>query len=268
MIAAMPAIVVLLHGFAGTGHAWDAVSERLDGERYRALAPDIRGHGAAGHERPIGFAECVADVLAAAPERFDLCGYSMGGRLALQVALTAPERVGRLVMVSTTAGIEEEGERARRRAEDVALADEIERSTIEQFAERWLAQPLFASDDAETQARARADILRNDPRSLAAAVRGIGTGAMAPLWDRLGELVGIETVLVTGERDAKFRQLGERMASLIPNARHVEIAGAGHALPRERPAELAALLLAGERRGPSRRPGTAADPAARAHRPG
>ena len=90
MIAAMPAAVVLLHGFAGTGHAWDAVAERLDGESYRALAPDIRGHGSAAGDRPIDFAECAADVLAAAPERFGLCGYSLGGRIALHVALAAP----------------------------------------------------------------------------------------------------------------------------------------------------------------------------------
>jgi 2-succinyl-6-hydroxy-2,4-cyclohexadiene-1-carboxylate synthase len=166
----------------------------------------------------------------------------MGGRLALQLALAAPERIARLVLLSTTAGIEEEADRARRRAADEALANEIEGGTIDQFADRWLAQALFAGDDAETQARARADILRNDPASLAAALRAIGTGAMAPLWDRLGELAGIETLVVTGERDAKFRQIGERMASLIPDARHVEIAGVGHALPRERPEELAALL--------------------------
>ena len=243
MIAAMPAAVVLLHGFAGTGHAWDAVSERLDGESYRALAPDIRGHGAAAHERPIGFAECAADVLAAAPERFDLCGYSMGGRLALHVALAAPERIGRLVLISTPAGIEDDEARARRRADDLALAEEIERGTIERFAERWLAQSLFAEDEAAVHERARKDILRNDPASLAAALRAIGTGAMAPLWNRLGELAGIDTLVVTGERDDKFTPIGARIAELVPGARHLEVPGAGHALPRERPDELAALLM-------------------------
>src|SRR5262245_48007263 len=191
MIAAMPAAVVLLHGFAGTGHAWDAVTERLERESY--LAPDIRGHGRAAGRRPIGFAECSADVLALAPERFALCGYSLGGRLALHVALAAPERISRLVLVSTTAGIDDEQERTQRRADDMALADEIERGTVEQFARRWLAQPIFAGDDQATQERACEDILRNDPRSLAAALRGLSTGAMAPLWDRLGELAGVAT---------------------------------------------------------------------------
>ena len=114
----MPATIVLLHGFAGTGRGWDAVVERLDAERYTALAPDLRGHGAARDRRPVTIEDCVADVLSAAPERFDLCGYSMGGRLALHVALAAPERVGRLVLVSTTAGIEDAAERASRRGSD------------------------------------------------------------------------------------------------------------------------------------------------------
>src|SRR4051812_7660350 len=74
--------VVLLHGFTHTGRSWDPVAERL-AERYRALAPDIRGHGEAGERRPVAVAECVADVAEAVPAGFALAGYSIGGRLAL-----------------------------------------------------------------------------------------------------------------------------------------------------------------------------------------
>ncbi len=239
----MPGTVVFLHGFAGTSRAWDAVAELLDRERYTAVAPDIRGHGAAFALRPISFEDCVADVLARAPERFDLCGYSLGGRLALHVALAAPRRVRRLVLVSTTAGIEEGRARAARRAADRALADELERGTIEQFADRWLAQPLFADDGAEVNAAARADIVRNDPCALAAALRGIGTGAMEPLWQRLGELDPVEeVVVVSGERDEKFSSIAARLAGAVPGARAVTVPGAGHALPRTAPRALAAAI--------------------------
>src|SRR3954451_19402981 len=115
---------VLLHGFGGTHRTWDRVVARLGAERY--LAPDLRGHGAARHVRPITFEACVADVLAAAPERFVLAGYSMGGRLARHVPLAAPARVSRLVLVPTPAGIEDAAERARRRASDEALAGRLE----------------------------------------------------------------------------------------------------------------------------------------------
>lgn len=235
--------LVLLHGFAGTGHAWDGVVAALDAERYTALAPDLRGHGAAAGARPVSFETVAADVLALAPERFALCGYSMGGRIALHVALAAPERVQRLVLVSTTAGIEDERARADRRAADERLAEEIERDGLGAFADRWLAGPLFAGDPPEAQALARADIARNDTGGLAAALRGIGTGAMQPLWDRLAELTTPARVVV-GEHDTKFRALGERLEAALPAADLVVIPDAGHALPRLAPAALAAAVTA------------------------
>jgi 2-succinyl-6-hydroxy-2,4-cyclohexadiene-1-carboxylate synthase len=95
----VPERVVLLHGFGGTRHAWDGVAARLRPERYLPLALDLPGHGTMAGERPITFAGCVAHVLARAPARFALCGYSLGGRVALHVALAAPRRVTRLVLV-------------------------------------------------------------------------------------------------------------------------------------------------------------------------
>src|SRR3954452_18625148 len=95
---AVPETVVLLHGFAGTGRLWDPVVARLDAERYRPLAPDLRGHGTAAARHPISFQGCVEDVLGLVAHPFTLIGYSMGGRIALQAALAAPERVDRLVL--------------------------------------------------------------------------------------------------------------------------------------------------------------------------
>jgi 2-succinyl-6-hydroxy-2,4-cyclohexadiene-1-carboxylate synthase len=233
--------IVLLHGFAGTRRAWDPVLERLDAERYRPLALDLRGHGAARAARPVDLAACVADVAAAAPERFALAGYSLGGRVALHVALAHPARVARLVLVASTAGIEDPAERARRRAADEELAAATERGTIEAFAERWMALPLFAGTPPAARAAWRADLLRNDPRALAAALRGLGTGTMEPLWGRLGELAMPVTVVV-GERDARYGALGERLVGAIPDARLVVVPGAGHGLPREAPAALARAL--------------------------
>ena len=240
-MAGVPTTVVLLHGFAGTRRAWDPVVELLDRERYTPLAPDLRGHGDARDARPVSFEACVADLLAAAPERFVLCGYSMGGRIAQHVALAAPDRVERLVLVATTAGIDDAAERAQRRAADQRLAAFAEGATPEQFADRWAAQPLFAGTPPEAGRLWRADLLRNDPRALAEVLRGVGTGAMAPLWERLPELTMPATVLV-GERDAKFRALGERLAGGLPDAELVVVPGAGHGLPREAPAAIAQSL--------------------------
>jgi 2-succinyl-6-hydroxy-2,4-cyclohexadiene-1-carboxylate synthase len=234
----VPETVVLLHGFSGTHRAWDGVAARLHPQRYRPLALDLPGHGdAAGAKRPITFAGCVEDVLARSPERFPLCGYSLGGRVALHVALAAPERVARLVLVCSTAGIEDPDERAERRLADHRLADELERVPFEDFIERWRTQPLFAEDPPAVGALAREDQRRNRPDALAAVLRGIGTGEMDPLWDRLPELAMPVTVLV-GDRDAKFQELGRRMAELLPDA-ELTIAPGGHGLPLENPAAVA-----------------------------
>ncbi|MGH2903383.1 MAG: alpha/beta fold hydrolase [Solirubrobacteraceae bacterium] len=240
----MPESVVLLHGFSGTHRAWDGVVARFDRERYLPLALDLPGHGAAADgERPITFPGCVAGVLAAGPERFVLCGYSQGGRVALHVALAAPQRVSRLVLVSTSAGIEHAAERAERRRSDQRLADELEsggRAGFDSFIGRWRAQPLFVGEPPEAGRLAREDQLRNRPDALAAALRGIGTGEMEPLWDRLGELRMPVTVLV-GDRDEKFQALGRRMVALLPRAQLV-VASGGHGLPLENPAAVAQTI--------------------------
>jgi 2-succinyl-6-hydroxy-2,4-cyclohexadiene-1-carboxylate synthase len=235
---AVPETLVLLHGFSGTRRAWDGVIARLDGERYRPLALDLPGHGPAGlRDRSITFASCVETILAQAPRRFALCGYSMGGRVALHVALAAPARVTRLTLVSCTPGIEDDAEREARRTSDRRLADELERDPFERFIERWGAQPLFAEDPPEVVERAREDQRRNDPRALAVAIRGIGTGEMTPLWRRLGELA-MPTAVVAGDRDTKFVAIGRRMAPLLAAGELVVLAG-GHRLALENPAELA-----------------------------
>ncbi|MGI8730694.1 MAG: alpha/beta fold hydrolase [Solirubrobacteraceae bacterium] len=233
--------LLLLHGFTQTGHGWDEVVRHLGGETYRPLAPDIRGHGTAGPSRPIDFDACVRDVAGLTTGRFALAGYSMGARIALHVALAEPRRVSRLVLVSTTAGIEDPSARAERRERDEALAQWMQDSTIEQVAERWGSQPLFAGQRPEVAAAARADRLRNEPEHLAAILRGIGTGKMAPLWSRLGELA-MPAVILAGERDRKFVALGGRLAAAMPDAELVVVADAGHALTLEAPAAVAAAI--------------------------
>jgi 2-succinyl-6-hydroxy-2,4-cyclohexadiene-1-carboxylate synthase len=238
--------LVLLHGFGATRRGWDGVVAHLPPERYRPLTLDLPGHGGAADERPITFAGCVAHVLARAPERFTLCGYSLGGRVALHVALAAPEQVRRLVLVSSTAGIEDPAARARRRASDRRLADELHGVPLERFIAHWGSQPLFAEDPADVRELASADQRRNRADGLAAALRGIGTGEMDPLWGSLAELAMPVTVIV-GARDHKFQALGRRMVDSLRDAELVVVPG-GHRLPLESPRAVAqALMSRGQR---------------------
>ena len=138
-------------------------------------------------------------------------------------------------------GLADPAERAARRAADEALAQRIEAIGVEAFACEWGAQPLFAGQPERVAAAAHADRLRNTPEGLAAALRGLGTGAMQPLWDRLPELA-LPVTLVVGERDEKFRAIAERMAARLPAARVVVVDGAGHAAHLEAPQALAHQL--------------------------
>ncbi len=237
----MPEPLLLLHGFTQTGSGWREVIRHLPAERYRPIAPDLRGHGEAGEFRPIDLATCAEDVAGLAGGPFVLAGYSMGGRVALHVALAHPELVLRLVLISTTAGIEDPGDRAWRQETDAALAAWMKTATMEEVADRWAAQPLFEGQPRRAAAMARADRLRNDPVDLAAALRGMGTGVMNPLWWRLGELSMPVTVLA-GERDAKFAVLAQRLADEIPDATLRLVPDAGHALHLEAPAAVAKVI--------------------------
>jgi 2-succinyl-6-hydroxy-2,4-cyclohexadiene-1-carboxylate synthase len=232
--------VVLLHGFTQTRQSWRRTIAALGG-RYRALAPDLPGHGLAAERRPASFAACAAYVRALGGEPFTLVGYSMGGRIALFTALALPGLVERLVLVGASPGIADSAEREERRHADEALAERISSIGVEAFAREWGGQELFAGQPERVAAAAYADRLRNTPSGLAAALRGLGTGVMPPLWDRLGSLA-MPVTLVVGERDAKFRALAGRMAPMIPASRVVVVEGAGHAVQLEAPEAVAAAI--------------------------
>lgn len=232
--------LVLLHGFTHTGRSWDGVAWALR-ERYRPLAPDLRGHGSAGGATPVTLEAVVSDLDRLVPGRFVLAGYSMGGRIALQYALARPARVRRLVLVGATAGIADSTERTARVETDEQLARDIERMPIEAFAARWAGTPVLADQPPKVAERVHADRLRNTPQGLARALRGLGAGALPPVWHRLSELQ-IPVLLVVGERDEKFLKIAQAMADEIASALLEVIPGAGHAVHLERPEAVAAAI--------------------------
>jgi len=236
----MAPAVVLLHGFTHTGASWDPVVSAL-GERYRVLALDIRGHGSASARVPVALAGVLDDVASLAPDRFTLVGYSMGGRIALHAALALPGRLERLVLIGASPGIADPAEREARRRDDDQLADELEEMSIEQFARRWAQTPVLAGQPPDVAAAVHADRLRNDPAGLAAALRGLGTGVLPSLWERLGE-IRVPVALVVGERDEKFRAIAAQMSSGLREAEVILVPGAGHAVHLEAPEAVASAI--------------------------
>ncbi|HJZ47466.1 MAG TPA: 2-succinyl-6-hydroxy-2,4-cyclohexadiene-1-carboxylate synthase [Roseiflexaceae bacterium] len=235
--------LLLLHGFTGGAATWARFVDSF-ALQFRVIAPDLIGHGRSdpppNAERYL-MERCVADLLALLDalqiERVDVLGYSMGGRVALHLAAAARERVGALVLESSSPGIADAAERAARVAADEALAESIERDGLEAFVDRWEHLPLFASQAGlplDVRARLHAQRLRNDPRGLANSLRGMGAGRQLPLWHQLADL-DIPTLLIAGELDAKYRALAGMMMAELPNARMVIVPGTGHAIHLEQP---------------------------------
>jgi 2-succinyl-6-hydroxy-2,4-cyclohexadiene-1-carboxylate synthase len=232
---------VLAHGFTQTARSWDTVEGLLKDARPDAtvVAVDLPGHGDAPPP-PDADLWASADRLVTAGGTGTYVGYSMGGRVALHAALLHPDRVERLVLIGATAGIDDHDERAERRAADERLADHIEDVGVEQFVDEWLTNELFAGlTDATAR---RSDRLRNTPGGLAASLRSTGTGTQEPLWDRLGEIT-VPVLVLVGERDAKFTELGRHLVDGLPRAELVAIPGAGHSVHLEQPDATATAIV-------------------------
>ena len=211
-----------LHGFAGSPRAFARFFPQAD-------MPELPGHGSAPDA--VSWEDALARLEPGG--QIELFGYSMGARLALALALRRPYRVTRLILESGTAGIEEPEERARRKADDEALAASIEASGMERFVELWEQHPTLASL-RPFAAMLRPERLAHRPSGLASALRHLGTGAQPSLWGELGAL-RVPVRLIAGAQDEKFAGIARRMRDLLPSAELVLIPDCGHAPHLERP---------------------------------
>lgn len=243
--------LVMLHGFTGSADAWQVVAPPL-AEKRQVIAFDLLGHGqttAPTDPDRYRMAPAVADLVDLLDQMhiaaFDLLGYSMGGRLALGLALDAPDRVTSLVLESASAGIPDPVERDERRRSDEALAAAIEADGIEAFVDRWERLPLFSTQQRlakRDRQRIREGRLAQRPQGLANSLRGFGQGAQPALHDRLPEFRR-PTVLIVGEHDAKFRQIARDLESRFGWAWSDTAPRAGHAVHLELPSWYVTAVL-------------------------
>lgn len=239
--------LVLLHGFTQGPGSWDALVAGLD-PSLQVVRVTLPGHGPEGRasaKARLAFeaaAAAIADAVAevAGPEPATWFGYSLGGRLALRVALDRPQLVDAMVLLGATAGLEDAADRAARMEMDERLAGGLERKGVERFVDGWLAQALFSR--LSRSAAGVEERRRGTVDGLAAALRLLGAGAQEPVWARLGELT-MPVLLIAGEHDTKFSAIGFRMAAEIgDNAGISFVPGAGHAAHLERPDSVAAIV--------------------------
>jgi 2-succinyl-6-hydroxy-2,4-cyclohexadiene-1-carboxylate synthase len=240
--------VLLLHGFMGSSADWRDVMTAI-GARAFCIALDLPGHGASLKLTPEaytmeGSARAAIRVLGELEvEHPIVAGYSMGGRLALYLALRYPERCAGIFLESASPGLESEKEREARREADESKAKRLESGDFEGFLGDWYRQPLFSSlaYDEKLFRRTIAARRGNDPVELARSLRGMGTGSQPSLW---GELEGIivPTLAVAGGLDEKYVGISSRMAAISPRMESAVIPEAGHNVHDEALAEYVALL--------------------------
>ena len=235
--------VLMLHGFTGSIAAWQGIPQKLSRE-FRVIVVDMIGHGeSSAPADPARYSiPGAVDDLQALLDRLNVeqtavLGYSMGGRVASEMALSAPERVSSLVLESSGVGIDDQDERAHRAASDEALARLIEEQGIEAFVDRWEAVPLFASQcqlPERVRRQQRELRMAQKPVGLANSLRGMGAGMMEPVSDRLHQFT-MPVLYLAGEYDEKYREIGEVICARMPDASYVEIPRAGHTIHLEQP---------------------------------
>jgi 2-succinyl-6-hydroxy-2,4-cyclohexadiene-1-carboxylate synthase len=240
--------ILFLHGFMGSGADWTGAISALD-ERFYCVSPDLPGHGASlglppEHYTVEGTTRALLDLLDDLDiERAGLVGYSMGGRLALDLALRHPELCSSLFLESASPGIEDATEREARRRSDEEKAERLESGDLASFLDDWYRQPLFASlarREGLLQKTIKAR-LRNDPAELARSLRGMGAGSQPSLWGELGGLQA-PVLAVAGILDEKYARISCRTAALNPRVRTAVVPGAGHNVRLEAPEAYLALL--------------------------
>jgi 2-succinyl-6-hydroxy-2,4-cyclohexadiene-1-carboxylate synthase len=229
--------IVLIHGFTQTAASWDAVARDLLAD-LAVVRVELPGHGAEGSARR-DFVDAARAIGAVGGEGVYV-GYSMGGRLALQLARLEPTLVRGLVLLGASPGIADAAERAARRDADELLAAAIKRDGVRTFLTGWLAQPMFAT--VPSDAPGIRDRSKNTAAGLASALRTLGPGTQPYLGDELSELT-MPVLLTAGEFDAKYRAIAEDMATRIgANASTATIPHAGHAALLEQPEAFARVV--------------------------
>ena len=239
--------LVLLHGWGLNLRVWDRLTDTL-AEAFRVIAVDLPGHGLSAWDEEArglaGLASGVDEAISEVSTSHVLLGWSLGGQIALHCAASEPERLERLVLVSTTPrfvaqpdwphGIEPE--LLRRFAEQLATDY---RRTVNDFLE---LQVRGSASGANVLQELRTALLEHGearPEALTAGLNALAQSDLRPLLHG----IRVPTLVVAGQYDRVTPPSASRaLAEALPNARYVEIRRAAHAPFLSHPVEFAQLL--------------------------
>ena len=229
--------IALVHGFTQTQETWAEIVSTLD-KQFELVAIDAPNHGDSS-DLSLNLESGAKAILEVGGDA-TYVGYSMGGRFCLTAALAEPDKVQRLVLVSTSAGIEDKETRMARIRSDEELARRIEQIGVPKFIDEWLQQPLFSGLTTTTDQRSIR--LKNTPIGLSSSLRLCGAGRQQPTWSRL-QTLKMPVLVVAGANDAKYVEIANRIAATIgENATLKIIQHSGHTPHIEQPKHFADIL--------------------------
>jgi len=239
-------VVLLAHGMWCDAGMFTRLATELARD-HRVLIPDLRGHGRSDVPAAAWTIADLADDLQAIVEqlgvdRLTLAGFSMGGMAAVAFALRHAERLNGLALIGTSAAAEE----LFRIAEIKALARIIQVAGPPRFlaheASRSTFSPEFRKANPDEVKRWESVVKAMHGPALVQALRAVA--GRPSLLERLGE-VPTPTLIITGTADKVLRpRWSDAMHRRLPHSRLVTYPGVGHAVPTERPHEVAVLLRA------------------------
>ncbi len=228
---------VLVHGFLGSPEDWFDVRAQLN-PAINCECVSLRDLGCASIALA---AEALAIQLVKNPCDV-LVGYSMGGRIALELASKQPELAPRLVLFSTSTGLHEADERNARAQQDDARAANLRLHGMVEFTRSWYELSLFAPFRAHASFdRAQARRVDGDADFWSACVAGCSPGRTECREHDLARLAS-RTILAVGDLDDYYVALALRAARLAPTLTVEMIASAGHVLPLEAPSACARII--------------------------
>ncbi len=223
--------IVFLHGFMGAASIWRPIFDELTEGMY-GLAIDLPGHGQTACELENLSFQSLADAIAAfVRERFNqpvgLCGYSMGGRIALYTALEYPDLFSDLILESCHPGIRDTEDRNARRRQDEQISRHLQSTEMTSFLTEWYQQPVFAYLPDDLKQKIIGKKSTNDPIALSHVITALSPGVQPSLWNRLASWTK-PACIIAGERDDKYMDMCSAMALLVPQGEFHSILGAGH----------------------------------------
>lgn len=235
--------LIVLHGFTGSTAQWQPFVDAW-AQHFHVVLVDLLGHGqtdapesASRYRLKHVRRDLLKLVDAVSDGPAHLLGYSMGGRIALYMAVNHPNLFQSLILESASPGLESAEDRHQRVENDTALAQRIQNESIAAFVDFWEGISLWASQSslaADTLAAQRSQRLANNPVGLANSLLGMGTGVQPSLWHQLANL-SLPTLLICGALDTKFTGINQRMHDLLPQSQLVIVPDAGHNVHLEQP---------------------------------